>query len=423
MPGMRKRPVRGVLAALAVVVGFWSASFVGPNSAPAPAPAPRTAAAATADAEAETVDVMETAEEAEEAAAEVAEEAEVATASDGAAWRSPLRRLLLARRQKVREDALKELAGIYDQASEQIFKEVERYGEAGGLASSLRLRPFFGYRSACASLYRTVRDHILPQQAGSPVVVSAQTRDGAPRLRYVLQTDAMDADGREASEEEAVSEASKARALFVALRQLPQTNAWTLERSAGSAETVEEWSKRTPKLETPKYKVISRDALFGFEVREYEPYAVVQTQQGTEAANNRSFFMLADYIFGKKNERKEKMAMTTPVQMDRDTGSMSFIMPSKYWTSLEDAPQPDADAGVLLEPRPRERLAVSVFGGYALGPRVARKTEELIDFVQKSEAWELAENSTRLMQYNDPFTVPWKRRNEVSVPVRPKVKA
>ena len=64
MPGMRKRPVRGVLAALAVLVGFWSASFVGPNSAPAPAPVPRTAAAATADAEAETVDVMETAEEA-----------------------------------------------------------------------------------------------------------------------------------------------------------------------------------------------------------------------------------------------------------------------------------------------------------------------------------------------------------------------
>ena len=29
----------------------------------------------------------------------------------------------------------------------------------------LRLRPFLGYRSACASLYRTVRDHILPQQA------------------------------------------------------------------------------------------------------------------------------------------------------------------------------------------------------------------------------------------------------------------
>ena len=40
-------------------------------------------------------------------------------------------------------------------------------------------------------------------------------------------------------------------------------------------------------------------------------------------ANNRSFFMLADYIFGKKNVRNEKMAMTTPVQMDRDSGAMS----------------------------------------------------------------------------------------------------
>lgn len=32
---------------------------------------------------------------------------------------------------------------------------------------------------------------------------------------------------------------------------------------------------------------------------------------------------LADYIFGKKNVRNEKMAMTTPVQMDRDSGAMS----------------------------------------------------------------------------------------------------
>lgn len=57
-------------------------------------------------------------------------------------------------------------------------------------------------------------------------------------------------------------------------------------------------------------------------MREYSPYAVVQTTLG-EAANNRSFFVLADYIFGKKNERNEKMAMTTPVQMDRETGTMS----------------------------------------------------------------------------------------------------
>ena len=48
-------------------------------------------------------------------------------------------------------------------------------------------------------------------------------------------------------------------------------------------------------------------------------------------------------------------------------------MPSKYWSSLEDAPLPAANAGVSLEERPRETLAVSIFGGYALGPTVAKK--------------------------------------------------
>jgi len=248
-----------------------------------------------------------------------------------------------------------------------------------------------------------------------------QSREGEQRLRYVLQSDAMDADARSAAGDGAgpeVSAASKARALYVALRQLVANDVWSVERSANSMDN--DWDARTPKLETPKYQVLSRDALSGVEVREYAPYAVVQTQQGPEVANNRSFFMLADYIFGKKNVRSEKMAMTTPVQMDRGSGAMSFIMPSKYWSSLEDAPLPAANAGVSLEERPRETLAVSIFGGYALGPTVAKKTEELIDFLQKSDRWEMVTNSTRLMQYNDPFTVPWKRRNEVSIPVRAK---
>ena len=37
------------------------------------------------------------------------------------------------------------------------------------------------------------------------------------------------------------------------------------------------------------------------------------------------FLRLADYIFGKKNVRNEKMAMTTPVQMDRKSGAMSCL--------------------------------------------------------------------------------------------------
>ncbi|CAE7395714.1 unnamed protein product [Symbiodinium pilosum] len=113
------------------------------------------------------------------------------------------------------------------------------------------------------------------------------------------------------------------------------------------------------------------------------------------------------------------MAMTTPVQMDKSTGTMSFIMPSKYWgDGLAEAPPPAEDAGVALQARDGEQVAVSTFGGYAVGSVVARKTDELLASVAQSEDWELVENTTRLLQYNDPFTVPWKRRNEVSVPVR-----
>ena len=59
-------------------------------------------------------------------------------------------------------------------------------------------------------------------------------------------------------------------------------------------------------------------------------------------------------------------------------------MPSKYWSSLEDAPLPAGDAGVSLEPRPTETLAVSIFGGYALGPTVAKKRPAVGDFRVKN---------------------------------------
>lgn len=48
-------------------------------------------------------------------------------------------------------------------------------------------------------------------------------------------------------------------------------------------------------------------------------------------------------------------------------------MPSKYWSELDAAPSP-SEAAVALQERPGELVAVSIFGGYALGPRVSQKT-------------------------------------------------
>merc|ERR1740121_2982752 len=116
--------------------------------------------------------------------------------------------------------------------------------------------------------------------------------------------------------------------------------------------------------------------------------------------------------------------MTTPVQMDSRTGAMSFIMPSKYWgpDRLPDAPAPAEGAGVRLVAKTSgETVAVTTFGGYARGAAVAARTRELLDALEGPSAEQAAldeglrievpdREATTLLQYNDPFTVPWKRR-------------
>jgi len=256
----------------------------------------------------------------------------------------------------------------------------------------------------------------------------------------VLRDDVMDGDvnasavgeaEKEAPEGEASPEAdnmSKARALVVLLRQLSASSPWQLEESAASAKgkegagSFDEWLERTPKLETPEYEVVLSDPGGAFEVRKYAPYSVVLTGGGSpeSASGNSAFFKLAGYIFGKSNVEQEKMAMTTPVQIERRTGEMSFIMPSKYWgeDALQSAPAPAEDAGVRLDARPGETVAVSVFGGYARGRAVEERTEALLSALGQRDDLVIPDSgAVRLMQYNDPFTVPWKRRNEVSVPV------
>ncbi|CAK0853052.1 unnamed protein product, partial [Prorocentrum cordatum] len=324
-----------------------------------------------------------------------------AAAADAAPWRGPLRTLLLSRSGARRLAALKQLQSVLEGASGSAFAEVEAHGEAisgrGSWRDRLRLRPLVGYRSACASLYRTMVRYVMPEQADVP------------------------------DDEEASSEEQKARALSVVLRQLVGSSAWEVERAAAAGRGEEgdsssdKWLARTPDLETPRFEVLQRDPAGVFEVRRYDPYSVVRTSAGAGGNGTKSFFALAGYIFGKANTAQEKMAMTTPVQTERDSGAMSFIMPSRYWGDelLQAAPPPSEDASVELVAVPEEVVAVTVFGGYARSGVVAAKTQALIDAVAAAEGVEVVDaGRTRLMQYNDPFTVPWKRRNEVSVPVR-----
>eukprot|EP00933_Yihiella_yeosuensis_P060921 TRINITY_DN63721_c0_g1_i1.p1 TRINITY_DN63721_c0_g1~~TRINITY_DN63721_c0_g1_i1.p1 ORF type:complete len:503 (-),score=89.73 TRINITY_DN63721_c0_g1_i1:193-1701(-) len=358
-------------------------------------------------------------------------------------WKGDVRTLLLSRNREAQRAALDRIQPIFEKQSAEIFAEFASHGATiakGSWRDRLRFRPVFGYRSACASVYRTVVEYVMPEQAGSSVQVRKRGEDGTKGVRYALKDDVMDGSGDTKTPKEAAGEessepgnmltsksdtAQQARALFVVLRQLPGSSPWSVESVAARAKeedqggSSDKWSERTPDLETPDYEVIRRDPTGLFEIRRYDAYSVVQTKMGGNGTN--SFFSLAGYIFGKTNEKQQKMAMTTPVQTVPSQGTMSFIMPKEYWGegALQAAPAPMANASVELIPRPEEIMAVTVFGGYARSKAVEEKTQALLAAVDAAEGLEVLDrNAIRLMQYNDPFTVPWKRRNEVAVPVR-----
>lgn len=244
------------------------------------------------------------------------------------------------------------------------------------------------------------------------------------------------------------------RFLLVLLRQACDSRSvWALEREAqqrrAQAGSMEEMLRRTPDgLETPAYSVLSERS--NWEVRRYDEFSVVTTlserpvsdggrklQAPTMPAAG-AFQALAGYIFG-GNGAGEKMSMTTPVisrrrapgvggdgAVDESSRSMemSFVMPSSYWKATEQAPSPAEGSGVEVRRAAGGVLADSDtlgalwFGGFAGAAEVEARQRELLEAISNDEEWDALPGEPLLLQYNDPFTPPWKRRNEVAVPVR-----
>ena len=163
--------------------------------------------------------------------------------------------------------------------------------------------------------------------------------------------------------------------------------------------------RSTPKgLETPKYKI---DKTLGddCEVRTYEAYAVAELTETRPDGD--AFNVLAAYLFGKNSEDKA-MAMTMPVEMV--DGVMSFVLPKA------DASQPPAptDDKVVIGERPARTVVALPFPGVATPEEIERQRSKLAD-VLKAEGLEAADDSYTVLQYNSPFTIPWRRRNELVV--------
>ncbi|KAL6141750.1 hypothetical protein ACLB2K_060037 [Fragaria x ananassa] len=207
------------------------------------------------------------------------------------------------------------------------------------------------------------------------------------------------------------------------------------------ARTLEEALMSVPDLETVKYKVLSRRDQY--EIREVEPYFIAEaTMPGKTGFDfngaSQSFNVLAEYLFG-KNTKQEKMEMTTPVftrkaqsdgekmEMttpvitkrveDEDKWQMSFVMPSKHGANL---PLPK-DPSVKVKEVPRKLVAVVAFSGFVTDEVIKQRESKLREALENDRQFQVKEGTgVEVAQYNPPFTLPFQRRNEISLEVESK---
>lgn len=180
------------------------------------------------------------------------------------------------------------------------------------------------------------------------------------------------------------------------------------------------------KYETPQYEVVR--SVGAAEIRSYAPYilAEVAVRGDQRGALNQGFRALAGYIFGGNDggasvsmtapvAQSNSIAMTAPVGQtgDGDVWTVTFMMPRSY--SMDTLPTPNNDA-VRFAQMPAREMIVLTFSGRATTTALQQRTEELSTLV--AQAGLTTTGAPVFMFYDDPFTLPMARRNEVGFVLR-----
>jgi hypothetical protein len=187
-------------------------------------------------------------------------------------------------------------------------------------------------------------------------------------------------------------------------------------------------------VEEPKFETVLKDE--AFEVRRYPPLVVATTQVpgDMDAASNRGFRTIADYIFGNNVATpagaSAKIAMTAPVtltpmtpatpaantatsDMTAEQWQVQFVMPGQY--RLDTLPRPKNEA-VTLRELPARTTAVLSYSWLNSEAKVQQKTDELRAWMKSRQLEALG--APRLARYDPPWTLPMWRRNEIQIDIR-----
>ena len=170
-------------------------------------------------------------------------------------------------------------------------------------------------------------------------------------------------------------------------------------------------------IEEPSFQTLISEP--PFEHRRYSGFVVAETtlEGGFDAASRNGFRRVAGYIFGDntlQNGGSKKIAMTAPVTVEPKEGGwrLHFVMPSTE--KLESLPRPNNSEVNLRRVGEHDVIAIQ-FSGWTTEAAIAEATAKLKSWAQSKQLQIIG--TPQVARYNDPFTLPWRRRNEILIEV------
>jgi hypothetical protein len=152
-----------------------------------------------------------------------------------------------------------------------------------------------------------------------------------------------------------------------------------------------------------------------FEIRSYEATLFTSVQLSGNKykdASSEGFSILAGYIFG-GNNKKEKIAMTSPVAMSlEDSMTMLFMVPKKF--KKETLPLPD-QSQIKFREEPAKTVAAIRFDGWANDEKIEKYKQQLKSALDAEGI--TYTNHFYFLGYNPPFEL-FNRKNEIIVELK-----
>ncbi len=177
---------------------------------------------------------------------------------------------------------------------------------------------------------------------------------------------------------------------------------------------------RSP-YDQPRYQVV-RDVAPGIEIRAYAPRVAVETTM-QDGNDGEAFGRLFRYITG-ANTGKHSISMTVPVEeasqaipmtkpVEQAGSVMRFFLPP----SVANAPPHPTDPAVRIVTLPSTEFAVIRYSGSISDKAKAKELAQLRAALAKAGVQ--TEGEPSYLSYDPPFALPFVRRNEVALAVKP----